>query len=172
VGGRYHPTVSIDEISPDDPPVPPPADPPPDLTADLSAKPAKRKHPKWLIAIEVLTVLIVVAPFVAEAISSHLGSSITASGNFQVTVQNDTSATLTVRSCGAGCPPSADSVVLSPGSETEVSVSDRGDVSRYYLAGTSGAVTGCLPLRFTAARSGVIVHASEAVPCPGSPISP
>lgn len=131
---------------------------------------AKRKHPTWLIAIEILTVLIVVAPLVAALLASNPGSSGGASGGtFQVGLRNDSAATVSLSTCASGC---ASVAVLTPGSLTEVAASDRGTVTRYYLLDATGAATGCLPLRFTKAETGLMLLTSQAVACPGSPISP
>ncbi|MGH2719264.1 MAG: hypothetical protein ACRDJU_11870 [Actinomycetota bacterium] len=105
------------------------------------AKP-KRKHPRWLIILELLTVFAVVAPFVAYLIATNIGSSSTA-GTTQVTVSNDGAATLTLQSCAPGCPAPAQ-VVLTSGSSTQLSVAKGG--TTYYLVSTGGSLAGCLPL--------------------------
>jgi|SRR5579872_3283320 len=121
---------------------------------------AKRKHPRWLIMLEVLTVVAVVAPFIAYLIATNLGSSSTA-GTAQVTVSNDGAATVTVQNCAPGCS-SPEQVVLTPGSSTQVSVATGG--TTYYLVDGTGALAGCLVLTHSEHSPAAT---SRAGTCPG-----
>jgi hypothetical protein len=115
----------------------------------------------------VLTAAAVIAPLVAVILAGHAGPGST--GSFQVGIRNDTPSTLVARLCGSGCLPDAPSVTLTPGATALVGASSGGTVTRYYLLDQTGAVVGCLPLRFARASSGVVIAASRAEPCPGSP---
>lgn len=133
--------------------------------------PAKRKHSKWLIALEVLTVLGVVAPFIFYAVASHTKTNRATADLFGIELRNDRRVPVTVRTCGADCPPGASFVVLTAGSSAQVTAAANGSVTRYYLFNDSGAVVGCLPLRFTSKVPGVMLLTSQAVTCPGQPLS-
>lgn len=119
-------------------------DGPAEATAGVPEPPpkAKRKHPRWLILLEVLTVLAVVAPFIAYEVATNLGGS-TNPGASLITVTNDGPATLTLQSCAPGCPSPAE-VVLTSGSSSQLSVAKKG--TTYYLVGGGGASAGCLVL--------------------------
>lgn len=132
-------------------------------------KPAKKKHRHGLIAIEVLTVLIVVGPIVA-AIIARSGRASPPAGTFSVQVRNDGVDTLTVRTCAGGCPAGSPSLVLTPGASAQLSVSSQGAMNRFYVVDSTGSVSGCLPLRFTHKVANVTVLTSQAEACPGSPL--
>jgi hypothetical protein len=133
--------------------------------------PAKRKHSKWLIALEVLTVLGVVAPFIFYAVASHTKTNLATVDLFSIELRNDRSVPLTVRTCGADCPRGSSFVVLTAGSSAQITAAANGSVTRYYLLNPSGGVVGCLPLRFTSKAPGVVLLTSQAVACPGRPLS-
>jgi hypothetical protein len=133
--------------------------------------PAKRKHSKWLIALEVLTVLGVVAPFIFYAVASHTKTNLATVDLFGIELRNDRSVPLTVRTCGADCPRGSAFVVLTAGSSAQITAAANGSVTRYYLLNPSGDVVGCLPLRFASKVPGVMLLTSQAVTCPGRPLS-
>jgi hypothetical protein len=134
----------------------------PDAPPVAPAPVAKRKHPRWLIVAEVLTVLIVVAPLLALAIASHVGGG---SSSVQVAVRNDGASTLTVQPCAPGCAARLSSVVLTAGSSTELTTGKGGTV--YYLLNATGSVAGCL--RLTTSDRHEVVTTSQATPCSGKP---
>ena len=135
-----------------------------------AAAPRRRRLSRGVIVLMVLTVLAVVAPLIASVVAGRTGSGLDATNVFPVSIHNDTTVPLSVRTCGADCLPEAQSLPLPVGSSGQVNVSDRGSVSRYYLVDGSGRVVGCLPLRFTKRVAGFTVPASRAEACPGRPL--
>jgi len=155
--------VAIDE----EPAAPIPSDAP---SPPAAGAPRRRHLSKGIVILMVLTAAAVVAPIVAVVAAGHAGSGPGSTGSFRVGIRNDTPSTLVARLCGSGCLPDVPSVTLTPGATTLVRASAGGAVTRYYLLDQSGAVVGCLPLRFAKASAGVSIAASRAEPCPGSPI--
>lgn len=152
-----------------------PGDQATDRTAEAAlpeegATPAKRRHSPWLIALEVLTVLGVVAPFVFYSIVNHTKPNKATIDLFSLQIRNDQPVPLTVRTCGSHCPPGAPFVVLTPGSTAQITASGNGSLTRYYLIDGAGQVVGCLPLQFRAKTPGVKLLTSQAVTCPGQPL--
>jgi hypothetical protein len=57
--------------------------------------------------------------------------------------------------------------MVKSGEFDSVNVSDRGVLTRWLVAGSTGRILGCLPVRFNGKYADVIVRVSQAVPCPG-----
>jgi hypothetical protein len=56
---------------------------------------------------------------------------------------------------------------IKPGESYPENISDRGELTRWLVVGSSGRIVGCLPVRFTGKYDGVVVRLSQRVPCPG-----
>jgi hypothetical protein len=56
---------------------------------------------------------------------------------------------------------------VKPGENYPENITDRGELTRWLIAGSSGRIVGCLPLSFTGKYESVVVRFSQRVPCPG-----
>ncbi|HWD07496.1 MAG TPA: hypothetical protein VHA57_00230 [Actinomycetota bacterium] len=91
---------------------------------------------------------------------------------FPVTLHNDGAAAVDVRGCGTNCTSADVPYRLNPGGSVQVAAEDNGEVTFYLHDPTTGAVTGCLPLKFARKVTGVTIQTSQAETCPGVPLTP
>lgn len=87
-------------------------------------------------------------------------------GLFDVRLVNDTAQEVIIqRPCTVDQPPCQYATYrdLLPGASAEVATSDRNEDQRYRVVTPSGALVGCLPLRFNTVEQGVIVDLSQAL---------
>jgi hypothetical protein len=150
-------------------PIPPEA--PSDPSSPVAEPPKRKRHvTRGILILMILTLAGVVAPFIANIFASHSGAGLDSTRVFQVSIRNDTAATLDAQLC-SDCLSTVQKVSILPGDSAQVGVSAGGAVTRYYLLDRSGATVGCLPLRFTKPVSGFTISTSRAEKCPGDPIS-
>lgn len=131
--------------------------------------PVRRKRSPLITFFIVGTILAVVAPFLAYGIAVLTRAGPFGDNVFPVILHNDTDQTLVVRTCGDHCTPAYQSVSLAPGDSITVGAST-GQMTRYYLHSSTGALLGCLPLKYPKPLTGVTVQASQQEACPGNPL--
>jgi hypothetical protein len=131
--------------------------------------PVRRKRSALMTFFIVGTILAVVAPVLAYGIALLTHAGPFGDNVFPVTLHNDTQQTLVVRTCGDNCTPQYQSVSLAPDNSVRVGATT-GQMTRYYLHDSTGALLGCLPLKYPKPLTGVTVQASQQEACPGNPL--
>lgn len=131
--------------------------------------PVRRKRSALITFFLVGTILAVVAPVIAYGIAVLTHAGPFGDNVFPVTLHNDTDQTLVVRTCGANCTAQYQSVSLAPGNSITVGATT-GKMTRYYLHASTGALLGCLPLKYPKPLTGVTVQTSQQEACPGNPL--
>ena len=85
---------------------------------------------------------------------------------FAVRLQNDSSATITLKQCDLTCSTFHEELQLGPGGSTIANTSDE-NVDNYWLVlADSGAHLGCLDLKYNHKAFGTVVKTSTAGVCP------
>lgn len=113
-------------------------------------------------------VLFVLVVIVIAFVFDGCGSVDPTAQSFSISFVNDLGRPVALKLCSdENCHNFDYSNSVKPGESYPENITDRGELTRWLIAGSSGRVVGCLPVRFIGKYESVIVRLSQRVSCPG-----
>ncbi len=123
---------------------------------------------EWATAMSLRTPCAIVIAFLVTCLFVGCDSIDPTEQAFPIAFRNDLSGPVALKLCSDDSCHNFDYTnTVEPGELYPENISDRDVLTRWLVAGATGPILGCLPVRFNGKYANVSIRISQTVPCPG-----